>query len=658
MMIRNWVLITVSAVFVLWTAMALADDKKALEYFLKGEAEYQKDNHQQARKWFEKAIDEKPADGRITITKKARRWVETAGGIELKKVVVDSTDHKYYPNARLDTIKARYAERDLMRSEDEKQRRLLAVSQAERDKKSANPPSLSVQLDFMDEGRNQALNTGEKANLFIAIENNGGYSANGVKLTLSSSADDKITYTRSFELGSLAPGESFFKSVSLYTDVPLAPGGIVFQVSLEESDGYNTGVPFRVATSNYTPPRLIISRMDVRVSGERMLTGTYTLVNAGRGVAKEVVARLHIGDEKNVILASPRADSVIEVGELKANQSHTVSFDFFTTKNYKVHDQLPFSVSVDEANADNRIYQELGLVMPRFSPLHKYARSGSAADATVENVDVDIPVTTSKLPNAIAFVIGNAHYDNLDDVAFALNDAEIVAQYLINTLGYSHEKVQVLKNLAHKDLRKLFGIRENAYRGLIYKHVKSALRKEKNPHVFIYYAGHGAPSLHSGKAYLVPTDAKMNELEYSGYALEDFYQSIRSLNTQNVSVVLDSCFSGQTDAGMLYKGISPAALKTDQSLNQRLSNAVIVTSAAADQVSYWMEEGQHSLFTYYFLKGLRGVADKNSDKVLTWKELVDYVGVEVADYILARDKATDQNPVLTGNGSRHLARLP
>ncbi|MGB1466642.1 MAG: caspase family protein, partial [Alcanivorax nanhaiticus] len=177
------------------------------------------------------------------------------------------------------------------------------------------------------------------------------------------------------------------------------------------------------------------------------------------------------------------------------------------------------------------------------------------------------------------------------------------------------------------------------------------------PPVFVYYSGHGAPSLEEdGKAYLVPVDATLRDLTYDGYPLDDFYASIAALPSNNVTVVIDSCFSGSTNDGLLQKDISPAMLKVADTITPiDMGNASVFTSTSPSQVSYWYNEARHSLFTYYFLKGLRGSADGDSDQRITSGELHEYLSWNVANYILEANKPSDQTPQLVGDSHRVMA---
>ena len=105
--------------------------------------------------------------------------------------------------------------------------------------------------------------------------------------------------------------------------------------------------------------------------------------------------------------------------------------------------------------------------------------------------------------------------------------------------------------------------------------------------------------------YFVPVDANPRDLKSNGYRLQTFYDNLAKIPAKKMTVVLDACFSGNSEKGLLFKDISPALVKVKKEF-QGPANAVLITSAAVDQVSTWYREKRHSLFTYYFLKGPSG----------------------------------------------------
>jgi len=106
---------------------------------------------------------------------------------------------------------------------------------------------------------------------------------------------------------------------------------------------------------------------------------------------------------------------------------------------------------------------------------------------------------------------------------------------------------------------------------------------------------------------------------------------------------------------MLFRNISPAMVKVKKEYKGP-ENATIITSAAVDEVSSWYPEKKHSLFTYYFLKGLQGKADSDKDSKITMGEMKAYLGENVP-YMARRLSGVEQNPVITGSDNEVLVRL-
>ena len=267
------------------------------------------------------------------------------------------------------------------------------------------------------------------------------------------------------------------------------------------------------------------------------------------------------------------------------------------------------------------------------------------------DVDTNIPVGKQNRPDAIAVVIGNRHYqehhNGLPDVKFADRDAIIMRKYLVSLLGYREENILAYMDATGADLRTVFG--DGVHPGKLQDYVRRG-RSE----VFIYYVGHGAPA-QQGEAYLVPVNADVDYIANTGYPLSKLYAVIERLGAKRTTVVLDSCFSGNSVAGMLVKNISPAMLKNVSPL-RHISGSVIFSGADKDQVATWYPQKRHSTFTYYFLKGISGAADVDKNKQITVSELSAYLKDEVS-YVAKRQSSRKQNPKVVGNPDMVLVTL-
>lgn len=285
---------------------------------------------------------------------------------------------------------------------------------------------------------------------------------------------------------------------------------------------------------------------------------------------------------------------------------------------------------------------------PAAGPVNRIQHSPPAGEPSelLEN----IPRGGEASPFDIAVVIGNWDYATagIPDVDFAGQDASTVKKYLEVTLGFSPDNILYVENATYAKFSELFG-NEREYRGRLFRMVKPGISR-----VFVYYAGHGAPDLDTGEAYFVPTDANPRYLKTNGYRLKTFYQNLGRIPAAGFLIVLDSCFSGNSAKGLLIKGISSITLRTKK-VQPHLDNALIMTSSAQDQVSSWYDQKGHSLFTYYFLKGLKGAANRNGDKILTGTELESYLSEHVP-YMAGRLSGLDQTPTFTGNSGLPIVR--
>ncbi|MBD0401024.1 caspase family protein [Flammeovirga sp. EKP202] len=261
----------------------------------------------------------------------------------------------------------------------------------------------------------------------------------------------------------------------------------------------------------------------------------------------------------------------------------------------------------------------------------------------LSDVDQNIPTYGKVNENAVAVVIGNRTYRNNDvpEVKFAINDAKMVKSYLKYGFGFKEENIIYIEDASQADFNAIFGIKGNA-KGKLYNYVKPNVSD-----VFVYYSGHGAPNPETNKGYFVPVDTDPSLIHFNGYSLDTFYENLGLVPYKSLTIVVDACFSGSSEGGMLLKNISPVFIKSENKV-LRDENVVILTSAASEQVSSWYNEKYHSLFTYYYLKGLQGAADTNKDRKVTLGEMKAYI-VDNVPYMARRLNNREQTPEITGS---------
>lgn len=272
---------------------------------------------------------------------------------------------------------------------------------------------------------------------------------------------------------------------------------------------------------------------------------------------------------------------------------------------------------------------------------------GVATSEPVIFVDVDknIPTVQTRNVDAVAVIIGNGSYTNTDvpDVEYAVNDADMVKRYLMQMLGYLEENIIYLENAKKADFERIFGTREE-FKGMLYNYVKPNNRSE----IFIYYSGHGAPDMQNKKAYFMPSNCNPNYVRLDGYPLESFYNNLEKIPAKSITVVIDACFSGGSQQGMLIQDASPMYI--DVQLPYYGNKLRIMTSAEGDQIASWYQAGNHSLFTYYLLRAVRGEADVDRNRKITLTEIEDYLKEHVP-YMARRLYGREQTPVFKGDAN-------
>lgn len=284
--------------------------------------------------------------------------------------------------------------------------------------------------------------------------------------------------------------------------------------------------------------------------------------------------------------------------------------------------------------------------------------SGDSLPSFTDEVDLNVPKTGLVNEHGIAVVIGNRKYAKRDvpTVDYAVNDAMAIRKYLVERFGFNPDNIIFETDANLSTFQRIFG-RKGEEKGLLY----SYLAPNRQSDVFIFYSGHGAPDPNTGKAYLVPADADPNLLSLTGYSMDVLYENLAKLPVRTLTVAIDACFSGGSDRGMLFKGMSPALLRVDNPVLATPYSAVFAASANTE-VSGWFEEKHHGLFTYFLLKGLQGEADTPApdgmtDSLITVRELGLYLTTNVTR-LSRRLKQREQNPqIMTADADRVLLPL-
>ena len=513
----------------------------------------------------------------------------------------------------------------------------------------SRPPALSASVSFSEPSGNQFLDAMETGAITLTMTNTGAGPGKGVLAKVTPERTDNLNYNNTY-IEEIPPGKSVSTEIPLEAYIGIADGEHTFRFDFEEINGFPPDPEvLEFSTKAYLNPEMYIvdvgiedDNMNGKIESGEMINITVRIGNRGKGTARSAYAKLYAGDNVFITEKHPKT---VKMGELAYNASIDIPLEFFV--NDKTIDEIPLYVDLTEENSLANV-SKLRLPIKKSERARQIGRTVVAgieqeygaltlgADLSID-IEQDIPERGKKNKYAVAIVIGNKNYSNPDvpEVTFAHRDAAVMEQYLSKMLGY--REVIVETDATQGKFFALFGTEKKDGK------LQDYIKKGKSD-VFIYYSGHGAPDPESKDGYFVPVDCDPARVDVNGYSLDLFYNKINNLGAKSVTVVIDACFSGSSDQGMLLKNISPVFIEVDET-GQLADEVTVFTSSSGEQVSSWYPEKKHSLYTYYFLKGLKGSADVDEDGSITAEEMQFYVNEEVG-FMARKLNSREQTPGL------------
>jgi hypothetical protein len=331
---------------------------------------------------------------------------------------------------------------------------------------------------------------------------------------------------------------------------------------------------------------------------------------------------------------------IVQIGNLKRGETREVAFEFLATRRY-TESSIP--VQVDLTEQMNR-YARDTMVSVRldanliaknqveFKPVIQATTEIEIASLT-SDIDKNIPTTSDKFPNRYALIIGNEEYSEYQtgmgsdvNVDFARNDAQMVKEYLIKTLGYPEGNVYFLEDATAGAMGQKLDMIS-----------KLAAKIGSEAEIFFYYAGHGLPDEATRVPYLIPVDVTGGDLSRA-IKLSDVYTKLGETGAKRVTIVLDACFSGGgRESGLL----AARAVKIKPAESSPSGNMIIISATTGEQSALPYKKEKHGMFTYFLLKKIQ-----ESNGNLTYGTLADYVCKNVSvESIKINQK--EQDPTVT-----------
>lgn len=235
----------------------------------------------------------------------------------------------------------------------------------------------------------------------------------------------------------------------------------------------------------------------------------------------------------------------------------------------------------------------------------------------VLSVDVDqIANQPGKLKQSqaigIAIGVGQFRDASMPEARFAGRDAEVMAKYFKTYVGIPSSRVKLLEDgqVLKDDLIDAF---------------ETWLPKQVDPRavVLVYFSGRAVVDASTGAVSLVPYDGSASSRLFS---LARLQRALVRAQVSRAILLLDVSLE-PTPGAEAGRTITPV-WEGDEPAQQKDRFMWMIGNSSV-QEAHAYQQGQHGLFTYYLLKGLRGAADLDKNGTVLSGELCTYAHRQV-----------------------------
>ena len=238
--------------------------------------------------------------------------------------------------------------------------------------------------------------------------------------------------------------------------------------------------------------------------------------------------------------------------------------------------------------------------------------------------------------NSYAVIIGINNYnsDNVKNLGYAVEDAQSIANLLMNDLGFNENNIHLILD-------------ENATQNNIKnKLYEVALEAEENDRIVVFYGGHGETiNLPSGGevGYLLPFDGNPKNLYSSGISMQELKQISEITQAKHVLYLIDVCYGGIMTVGT--RSLVRNDFNDDERYLKKITNQParqIITAGGKGEKAQERAIWGHSAFTKELLSGIKdGLADSDTDGYITADELGIFLSKKV--FITSEENQTPIN---------------
>ena len=258
-----------------------------------------------------------------------------------------------------------------------------------------------------------------------------------------------------------------------------------------------------------------------------------------------------------------------------------------------------------------------------------------------------LAVTTDDIyDNSWALIIGIDKYQYIQNLNYAVKDANAFKSLLIDNYNFSESNITLLLNedATYNNIRKKFSLI-----------TKSAKEKDR---VLIYFAGHGETmDLPSGgeKGYLIPVGGDSEDLYLTSIPMDELKNISLMSKAKHILYLVDACYGGIAAIGS--RGLAQTTGSNYiKKVTKNISRQVISAGGRGEKVIEKPEWG-HSAFMKNIISALLiGNGDLNGDNVITANELGLFLSEKVT--IDSENQQTPQYGRMTSDEGEFVFFIP
>ncbi len=255
----------------------------------------------------------------------------------------------------------------------------------------------------------------------------------------------------------------------------------------------------------------------------------------------------------------------------------------------------------------------------------EFGRAIGELPANDKPINTTVEVDRDPAVKVWAVIVGIERYTSMPNLKYSGDDAHYFHSFLRSPEGgaLTDEQVKVL-------------IDEDATRANILQTMRQVLlQADENDVIVFYFSGHGL-------------DGSFLPIDYDGFNNRLSHTDVKNVLAESQAkykiCFADACHSGALLA--LKQGLAQQATidKYYSAFKDVKGGLALFMSSKAEEYSLEDQSLRSGIFSHYLIKGLKGGADSDKNKIVTIRELFDFVYKNVRTYTSGA-----QTPIISGN---------